>query len=206
MRPTYPLLVLAGVLLLGGCNHPSGTATSAGGPSPIAAGAPVAPQRLLHVYVDSALLFENAGSNHSLAEAVALTLRNELRLRGYDVRAAEAVGAGAPVPSAPGAAMVQLGALAHSIAAGSPPPASTRHATYLHANSPRLLLFVALDLGAARNSHQPAELRLGAFLANPATGEILWAERVSGRVASNNQGVRRLAGKLLHNLTLVPPS
>ena len=192
MRPFLPLLVLVVALLLGGCIHSVKPL-----PPPPATGAAVLPQRMLHLYVDCVLPAESPEVNRALATTIALTLRDQLRLRGYDVRGAESTVRNGAAPSAAGEAIAQLSHLAAAVAAGTAPPATDRYATYLHPNAPRLLLFVALALGDSSTPHRPAELQLGGLLADSATGEIRWSGRLTARSASDEQSVRRLAGQLL---------
>lgn len=142
--------------------------------------------------------------NRVLAETIALTLRDQLRTRGYDVRGAGLTDRAEPAAAATVAAVTRLGSLAREIAAGSPPPASARYTTYLHPNAPRLLLFVAANTGSARHSHRKPELQLGGFLADSSTGEVLWSGRTTARADGNDQALRRLAAKLLLGLDIQP--
>ncbi len=141
--------------------------------------------------------------NRALAETIALTLRDHLRELGYDVRGAEPTDRAEAASGATGAAVARLGTLAREVASGNPPPASARYATYLHANAPRLLLFVAAS--TTNNSRRQPELQLGGFFADSASGEILWSGRSTARYANDDQAVRRLTAKLLLNLSLQPP-
>lgn len=147
---------------------------------------------------------EGPERNRALSESIALTLRDQLRARGYDVRAAEPTDRTEATSLATAAAIARLGSLAQEVAAGTPPPAFARYATYLHPNAPRLLFFAAAHSDTAANPHRKPELQLGAFLADSASGEILWSGRTATRTAGDDQAVRRLAAKLLLNLALQP--
>lgn len=205
MRPPLLFLGLTGALLLGGCAHNPGATP----PPPVGLRLPsapgTAPHRLLHVYVDCGLRSEGPERNRALAETIALTLRDQLRARGYDVRGAEPTARAESASVATAAALARLGSLAQEVAAGTPPPTSARYATYLHPNAPRLLFFVAANTGPAGKPHRKPGLQLGGFLADSVTGEILWSGRTTVRT-SDDQAVRRLAALLLHGLSLQPPS
>jgi len=202
LRSPAILLALLGALLLGGCTHP----TSSRPPTPTAGSIlPPTSHRLFHVYVDCALPTETSERNHALAETLALTLRDQLRQHGFDVRGAEATGHDGSTPAASQATIAQLGALARAITAGSPAPAASRAATYLHPNAPRLLLFVALvPSGSTPTRHHP-ELILGGLLVDSATGEVRWSGRTSARTAGDDQGLRLLTDKLVRSLTALTP-
>lgn len=202
MRAPAVLLALVGAILLGGCTHPAGHR-----PPPPADESlpPPTPHRLLHVYVDCALPAETNEHNRALAETLALTLRDQLRQHGFDVRGAESALRAGNAPAAAGEPVAQLGTLAQSITTGSPAPATSRAATYLHPNSPRLLLFVALVPAGDNATRHPPELILGGLLVDSATGEVRWSGRTSAHPASGDQGLRLLADKLVRSLTALPP-
>lgn len=204
MRPNVNLLAFVGALLLGGCLHP--TETPRPPVDPVTANErPDTTTRLLHIYVDCALPSDSPERNRALAESVALTLRDQLRLRGYDVRGAESIIRHGSAVTPPGEAIAQLCHLVRTVAGGTPPPAANRYATYLHPNAPRLLLFASLLPSATTASGHEAELRLGGLLADSATGDILWSGRTSSSTNGDDQGVRRLVAKLLVNFDPRPP-
>ena len=206
MRTSLLLLAGCGLLVGTGCTHPSqppsaapATAAAPLGASPAAASALVLPAvSALHVYVEVGNNGPAAaplqGNDH--ARTVSLSLGELLRKQGYDVRSAEAA---APSSEAGRSAA----ALATAIAAGQPAPETSRAVTYLRPNAPSLLLFVHLDETAAA---EKTELVLGAFLADSATGLILWSNRVTLHPPASDATLRLLAARLVENLPVRPPA
>jgi hypothetical protein len=202
MRVPALFLALLGAILLGGCTHPAGHRP----PPPACESLPrPASHAPLHVYVDCALPTESSEHNRALSASLALTLRGQLRQHGFDVRGAESTLRDGNTPSAPGETISQLMALAQAIAMGSPAPTSSRAATYLHPNSPRLLLIVCLTPADKIASRRPEELILGGFLVDSATGVVRWSGRASAHTTGDDQGLRLLADKLGHSLSALPP-
>ena len=197
------LTFAAALLLLAGCVHRTETPTT-GAPTPATPNTArfaerATRQRQVAIYVDCPPAAGGAG--HSPAGALALSLRDLLRARGFDVRSAESA---APAGENGSAA----GRLAAALAAGDPAPASVRAVSYLHPNAPRLLFFVHLET----TSSPPAQAGkvhgaiLGAFLADSHDGAVLWSGRATGRSTLNDTELRQLAEHLLKTLPPLPAS
>lgn len=207
MRTSLLLLAGCGLLVGTGCTQPSppppaapANAAAPLGATPATASALVLPAvSALHVYVEvrhnGAAAAPLEANDH--ARTVSLSLGELLRKQGYDVRSAEAA---APASEAGRSAA----ALATAIAAGQPAPETSRAVTYLRPNAPSLLLFVHLDETAAAT--EKTELVLGAFLADSATGTILWSNRVTLRPPASDSTLRLLAARLVENLPARPPA
>ncbi len=121
------------------------------------------------------------------AGAFADALRDELRARGFEVRASETA-----APSGEGGAAALT--LAHAVAEGATPPANARSLAYLHPNAPRLLLLVDVVAGAGTT------LRVGAVFADTTDGSVLWSFRLEEEPPEDDRQLRRLAGRLLGSL------
>lgn len=208
MRPSLPIIVLLGLLPFAGCAHRAGTpAAHASGRTAVSSPeqtAHTARTRLVQIYVDASADSAKATLPNNLthANAVAVSLCEQMRLRGYDVRGSES----AHTPGQPSAAPDEL---ARAVAAGHTPPAFTRAVTYLHPNAPRLVLFVRLqETPAARDSVSSARqsVVLGAFIADSADGAILWSNRVTARPPATDSQLRLLAAQLLKTLPSLPPA
>lgn len=189
---TLPVAALLAATLLAGCAHHSKTATpSAADPSPLLAER-LATTRLLHIYAGSANMPDRNASE--LATALALTLRDTLRSRGFDVRGAET-----SPPATEGSQ--GIGELARAAALGGPLPDSARSLSYRHPNAPRLLLCVHLEGEAAPGGAAPAaRLTLGGFLADSRDGTILWSAHVARHGTAADNRLRELATQLLATL------
>ncbi len=132
-----------------------------------------------------------------LANALALTVRDTLRSRGFEVRGAEAV-----VPATPAA--TAIGGLARNAASGATLPASARPLSYLHANAPRLLCCIHLEgtnADEAGGAGGPP-LALGGFLADSRDGTILWSARLTLRGDATDTRLREVVAQLLAPLPL----
>ena len=205
MRPSLSLLAVLVALSLLGCAHRAGGSGAVANPGRIAApllAEHAARSRLLHIYVDAdnvAAAPVSADLTH--ASTVAVSLRDQMRQRGYDVRGTESA-----LPK--GEAGATPGALARAVAAGQPPPASSRSITYLHPNAPQLLLFVHLQESpaAATQADSKPSVILGAFIADSADGTILWSNRVTARPPATDSQLRLLAVQLLKTLPTLPPA
>jgi len=229
MRPLRFVLVLATGFWLAGCLHrPAGPGPAsapatqpAAAPKPAGGTAPAA--RLLeraatlnqvYLYVDATVAAAGtedpalaANRNLALAEAVAVTLRDQLRSRGFDLRSAEAAAARAVLAGASDQeAFSELYALARAVAAGEPAPALARHATHLHPNAPSLLFFAALSGAAAETGikHPAAPAVLGGYVADTTSGAVLWSHRVTLAAPADDAHVRQLAVELVRALPHLP--
>ena len=208
MRPSLPILVLVGLLPFAGCAHRVGT-PAAQATARTAVSSPrqiehTTRTRLVQIYVDAAADSAKAprATDQAHATAVAVSLREQMRQRGYDVRGSESTLPGGENGKAPGE-------LARAVAAGRTPPAFTRAVTYLHPNAPRLVLFVHLqETPVARDSIGPGRqpIVLGAFIADSADGSILWSNRVSSPPPATDSQLRQLAAQLLKTLPSLPPA
>ena len=208
MRPILPSLVLIGLLPFAGCVHraatPAAPATDLSPASPLQLAERTARTRLVQIYVEATALPAQAPVATELirANAVAVSLRDQLRQRGYDVRSSESAMPGVEAGTPPGE-------LARAVAAGHTPPAFARAVTYLHPNAPRLLLFVHLqEAPAAADSATAARpaITLGAFIADSADGAILWSNRVTARPPATDSQLRLLAVQLLKTIPSIPPA
>lgn len=208
MRPSLRIIVLLGLLPFAGCAHrasapaahPSGRTTE----TPPEQTAHTARTRLVQIYVEASADSAKAprATDQAHATAVAVSLREQMRQRGYDVRGSESTLPGGENGKAPGE-------LARAVAAGRTPPAFTRAVTYLHPNAPRLVLFVHLqETPVARDSIAPGRqpIVLGAFIADSADGSILWSNRVSSPPPATDSQLRQLAAQLLKTLPTLPPA
>jgi hypothetical protein len=208
MRPFLPFIVLVGLLPFAGCAHRASTPAAHASarttiPSPPQT-AHTARTRLVQIYVDASA--DSAKAPHPAdqahAAAVVVSLREQMRQRGYDVRGSEYTLPGGEQGTAPGE-------LARAVAAGRTPPAFTRAVTYLHPNAPRLVLFVHLqETPVARDNAAPSRqsIVLGAFIADSADGAILWSNRVSSSPPATDSQLRQLAAQLLKTLPALPPA
>lgn len=208
MRPNLPSIALVGLLSLAGCAHRTGTQHQSA-----AANATTAPHqlaerathtRMLQIYVEAIVHSQQTPAAPDIrhANAVAISLRDEMHQRGYDVRGSE--------PSMPAnGAGTQPGELARAIGTGVTPPPFARAVTYLHPNAPRLMLFVHVDEAPATasgpNAVRPA-ITLGAFIADSSDGAILWSNRVTARPPATDTQLRQLATQLLKTVPELPPA
>ena len=200
----HATLTLATALLFtAGCSHrtapaaPGATAPTA--PSTTLFVERTAHQRQVAIYVDCPAKTDGAARAH--AGALALSLRDLLRARGFDVRSAESA-----VPAGENGSAA--GRLATALAAGSPAPERVRAVSYLHPNAPRLLFFVHLE-NAASDPTQAGKMQgpvLGGFLADSTDGAVVWSGRAAGRAALNDTELRQLAERFLKTLPPLPAS
>lgn len=208
MRPFLPFIVLVGLLPFAGCAHRAGTPAAHESARTTIPSPPqtehTARTRLVQIYVDAST--DSAKAPHAAdlahAAAVVVSLREQMRQRGYDVRGSESTLPGGEGVTAPGE-------LARAVAAGRTPPAFTRAVTYLHPNAPRLVLFVHLqETPVARDNAAPSRqsIVLGAFIADSADGAILWSNRVSSSPPATDSQLRQLAAQLLKTLPTLPPA
>ena len=226
MRSFSFILVLAAGFLLAGCLNrparmkPAAPAQPAQAPAPktgATVGALLAERaavlNLVYVYVDATTAAGGADEpavqaarRLGLEEAVALTLRDELRNRGYDVRSAEAAAARSCSDTSNQEEFTELFAMARSVAAGEAPPAVVRRATHLHPNAPPLLFFAALSAAMPETGAKRAAtpVLLGGFVADATSGAVLWSHRVSLAVAMDDTHVRQLAVELARAIPQVP--
>jgi hypothetical protein len=227
MRSLSFILVLAAGFLLAGClNRPARRQPAASTPPAPAAPAskaaasvgPLLAERaailhLVYVYVDATVAAvgadepaAQAARKLALEEAVALTLRDELRNRGYDVRSAEAATARSSNDTSNQEEFTELFALARSVAAGEAPPAVVRRATHLHPNAPPLLCFAALSTALPETGTKRAAtpVVLGGYIVDATTGDVLWSHRVSLAAAMDDLHVRQLAVELARGIPRVP--
>lgn len=208
MRPNLPCIALVGLLSLVGCAHRTDTqplsATSGAIAAPLKLAERATRTRLLQIYVEAVVHPQQATATPDVlhANAVAVSLSDQMRQRGYDVRGSE--------PSMPAnGAGTQPGELAHAIATGVTPPPFARAVTYLHPNAPRLMLFVRVEENPATASGTNAErpvIALGAFIADSSDGAILWANRVTANPPATDTQLRQLATQLLKTLPQLPPA
>jgi hypothetical protein len=208
MQPSLSILVLVGLLPFAGCAHRASAPTAhASDRTPMAP--PLQTEhttrtRRVQIYVDAASQPAQAPLSTDLAHAtaVAVSLCEQMRQRGYDVRASESIQPLGQPDTAPCE-------LARAVAAGHTPPAFTRAVTYLHPNAPRLVLFVHLQESPATSagaaSAKPA-IVLGAFIADSVDGSVLWSNRVSTRPPATDSQLRQLAAQLLKTLPALPPA
>ena len=158
------------------------------------------PTRLVHIYVDAEVgsPLSPAAEDQTRAGTIALSLRDQMRQRGFDVREPEAT-----MP--PGEAGLAPRTMVRAVAEGQPPPASSRSITYLHPHAPRLLLFVHLqeDPQLGKGPRAPS-LALGAFIADSSDGTILWSNRITARPPASDHQLRQLAVELLRTLPNPP--
>lgn len=183
---------------LAGCLQPNGYLTTA--EATLGANLPLlqertAHTRLLYIYVGGDNAPAAVGTAH--VGALALSLRDLLRQKKYDVRGAESV-----PPTSEGGLLA--GRIAQTIATGGAVPAAARPISYLHPNAPRLLLFVHLqeNLPSKKSSRGPVT-SVGAFLADSTDGAILWSGRTTTRDPLTDTALRQLANRLLKTLPSV---
>jgi hypothetical protein len=208
MRPIHCVLAAFATVFAAGCAHRANHGGHAAGTSaPHAAtpgpAAPAARSRLMHIYVDAAAPAAAApfAADLTHADTVARALRDQLRRLGYDVRGTDSALPRHDAGAAPGD-------IARSVAAGQPPPDTSRAVTYLHPNAPRLLLFVHLqeDQAVGNTSAAPSSVVLGAFIADSTDGAVLWSNRVSAPPPATDDQLRLLASRLIRTLPSPPPA
>ena len=226
MRSLSFILVLAAGFLLAGCLNqparmqPAAPAPPAPAPASKAAASvgPLLAERaailnFVYVYVDATVAAggadepaAQAARRLALEEAVALTLRDELRNRGYDVRSAEAAAARSCSDTSNQEEFTELFAMARSVAVGEAPPAVVRRATHLHPNAPPLLFFAALNAAMPETGTKRAAtpVVLGGYIVDATTGDVLWSHRVSLVAAMDDPHVRQLAVELARAIPRVP--
>lgn len=208
MRPLLAASAALVALALAGCAHRGIQAGVAAGETTASTATPLlathaARSRLVHIYVDAGAAAAPSAFATDLthADTVALALRDQLRQRGYDVRGTDSALPRNEAGTAPGE-------IARHVAAGRPPPETSRAATYLHPNAPQLLLFVHLqeDPIIGDKSGDASAVVLGAFIADSADGAVLWSNRVSAPTPATDTQLRLLATRLIKNLPPLPPA
>lgn len=182
MRPTKLLalpVILAG---LAGCATKPASLPDAARPvaataTPKNSGSPPAPETIAPLplrRVVTAYLETGDDLRTRFGEDVSLALQETLRRHGFEVRGS--ILASADLPASP--TVAPLFERARSFGDGSVLGTTVRAATYLHANSPRLVLITTLRRAAvAPKSGQPARLLLVGFLCDTQSGDVVWHGR-----------------------------
>jgi hypothetical protein len=222
MPPKFPAALVAAVLLVAGCSStPSKPAAApatamAPIPSPSAAGktsaavdpaanakptepAPMAPpaaiarSSLLSIY-----LGVGAEPNSGFAKQVLDATAADLRERGFDVRGSSTY----PAPAQQGTNFAPLLDQATALNHGTTIATTQRAATYLHVNSPRLVLIASLESATEKNLFgKPVQrVSVAAFLCETSTGEVVWSGRTSlNDAAPDVELAQKLATALLRS-------
>lgn len=181
MRPkkflALPVLLLAG---LAGCATKPASTQEASRPSSTAEvtpnatrEAPVSAPRPLRKVV-TAYLEISDDLRVRFGEDVSLALQETLRRHGFEVRGSILANADSPAS----ATVAPLFERARTFGDGAVLGTTIRAATYLHANSPRLVLVTSLRrTPVAAKAGQPPQLALVGFLCDTQSGDVVWRGR-----------------------------